>query len=144
MSFPTLGTQTRTIFLNKEQHKLHLEFTANNTIKIGQPVKLHTDGTVQAYLAGDAGTTPILGYALHDATSGQLLTVATRGYAVIMCYSEIAIPSTGMCRFMSFFSSGDQNYNRVQVTGTTIANMAGWVLDTAAGVNGLVRVLVMD
>lgn len=144
MSFPSLGTEQRTIILNKEQHKLHLEFTANNTIKVGQPVKLHTDGTVQAYLAADAGTTPILGFALHDATSGQLLTVCVRGYSVIQCQAEIAIASTGICRFMSFFSSGTDNWNRVQVTGTTISNMCGWVLDTAAGTGSFVRVLLMD
>lgn len=138
----SLGNKTRTVILNHESHKLHLEFTASNDIKKGQPVKLHTDGTVRAYVLADAGTTPILGFSLHDAANTETCTVMCKGSLVLMGVAEAAIASTGMCKFSSFYSgSNGESYNRVTTASTTISNYGGWVLDTAAAQNDEVRIL---
>lgn len=140
---PGLGTdKARTIFLKHESHKLHQEFEASDDIEVGQPVKLHTDGTIRAYTAADNGTTPIVGYALHKAVSGQLVTVVAKAHLVLYVVSNAAIASTGMGRYDSLFTgTSGEKYNKVQTA--TIANYEGWILDTASAADKVVRYLAL-
>lgn len=140
---PGLGTdKARTIFLKHESHKLHQEFEASDAIEYGQPVKLHTDGTVRAYTAADNGTESIIGYSLHKAVTGQMVTISARGYLVLYCVSKAA-GTTGMARYDSVFTgTSGEKYNKIQTA--NLATHEGWVLDTASAADEVVRFLAAN
>lgn len=145
MVLTTIGDKSRTIFLTEESHKLHIEFTveAGETIRPGMPVKLHTNGKIKQYVTGDVGTTDILGIAVHNAIAGQVCTVIVRGYLTLNAYSAAAI-SPGMAKIGGFYYDANtgEAYNTIATASVTLANFNGWVLDSAAAANGLVRFLV--
>lgn len=139
----TIGDKTRTIFLQEENHKLHVEFIAASQIRAGMPVKLDATGKVSPFVTGD--TADFIGIARKDAATDTVVTVAVRGYMVTNVYSQAAL-SPGMARFHShLYNAGTgENYALVTTTSVTATNLTGWVLDSAGAANVLVRMLVKD
>lgn len=139
----TIGDKTRTIFLNHESHKLHLEFVAAAAIKKGQPVKLTSAGKVTPMLLADAGAIDEIGYATMNANTDDNVTVMVRGMAVIYSYSKGAV-SPGHGKYDSFYTNAPTGEYYNVVDNSTFSTRQGWILDTATVANTLVRFLVKD
>lgn len=139
----TLGTQTPEAIFAKgpESHKLHIDFEvrASNEVYLGQMVAIHTDGTVFA-LAADSDEHACVGVAVHNASAGEQVTVATRGYAVVRGQSQAAL-SPGPVQAKSFDSTNKVNEF---ATSTGVGKTIGWSLDEATAANQTIRVLIKN
>lgn len=93
----TLGGTTKLVFEHDpEAHKLHVEFqvASGQSVRIGDPVILNTNGTIQG--AGTAAAKyTILGVSIHDAAAGELATVAVRGYCQVWAEAAAASLNAG-------------------------------------------------
>jgi len=146
-AFTTLGLNTKTTFLHTENHKTTVEFTASAVIQPGQLVKLDAAGTISPWAATDLQHTCI-GFAYNGAKAvGDLCTVWTRGYAIILGLSNAA-QAAGPTTFASYDTTnatpdGNKGYNKYKVA-TDVTDCIGWMLDQATAANQLVRVLIKD
>lgn len=92
----------QTVIFKSESHKLHQAFPVAKgedgkpkTIVAGQPVKLNTDGTIEAYF----GTGIYLGMAVNNSDTpaypegnlGFEITVAVEGFAVVYAKASAAV-----------------------------------------------------
>lgn len=143
--FTMLGDNSRTTFLALEPEKISVEFEAAAAVKRGQPVKLDTTGKVTPWAKADTEA-QLLGIAYTDASTGQLVTVWTRGYVLMYGISN-ATQNAGLCTFESYDSATDVNgtkgYSKFSVSPTAGQEM-GWALDAATAANQLIRVLVKN
>jgi len=143
--FTTLGTNSKTTILSMESHKLAIEFEAAAAVKKGQLVKLDTTGKVTPWAKADLQHT-IIGMCHDDAAIGELVTVHTRGYALIYGISN-AIQNAGLATFESFDTSNAVNgvtgYSKFSISAVADQDM-GWALDAATAANQLIRVLIRD
>lgn len=141
------GDVTKTIFLNEaESHKLHLAFEASGAITKGQPVVLNTDETISAAPTTTTNTTKdnIIGYAVQNAADGEEVTIAMRGYATVFAMSGAAL-NAGPVKYSGVNVADARYMNYVQATEVaTVLGLVttGWSLDTAAGADVLIRVVV--
>ena len=142
MSITAFGDATKTVFLNEaESHKLHIAFTAAVAIKKGQPVKLTDDDTVGLLIGDGTDSDHIVGYSIQNAEAGDQVTIAMKGYAVIFAMSGGAV-TVGPVRY-SGVNSGDAMYmNYVDAKTTNLPKMNGQALDSAAGANEIIRVVL--
>lgn len=149
----SLGKVTKNTILKSESHKLTEEFAVASaqTIYQGQPVKLNAAGEVTPWAAAD-GDALLIGFAMCQtpAAAGELVTVWTRGYLVLMAISGAAV-DCGPVQYSSYDTStdigGTTGYNVVAtatVTSGVAASMIGWALDAADGANDLIRVLLKN
>jgi hypothetical protein len=146
MPITVLGSTTKNTFLATEADKIYIEATCGATaLKKGQPVKLSNTGTLNPWAKADLIHT-LVGYAYADCAIGELVTIVTRGYAIIYGISTAALN----CGPVAY-----QAYNAVDTVGgcigyseyansATAAENNGWALDDAAGDAELVRILLMD
>ena len=141
----SLGNTTKTVFLSTENHKQTIEATAAVAIKKGQPVKLDANGKVSLWTKANLRHT-LIGYAYHDCAADELVTIWTRGYAVVYGISTAAL-SAGPVAYQGYDNAtslgGAVGYSQYANSATAEENNA-WALDSAAGANGLVRILLMD
>lgn len=136
----TLGSETTTIFLKGvENHKLHHEFEAGAALKAGQMVKLNATGQIVALAAGD-NQDLFVGVLIHDTDSGDLGTVATRGYTILRAESSAAL-TPGPVQAGTF--DGTNLVNEF-ATSTGHDKSIGWALDVALAANEEIRVLIKD
>jgi hypothetical protein len=123
----TLGNVTKSIFhQGPERHKLHVEFEASGTIHRGQPVKLTSDGKVEAAAAGDDAAL-IIGISIHEEEGAYpgYVTVAMKGYAVISCVAAEAIDA-GPCVYAGFTNAYAYTGTHRQLAGhNLIGNITG-------------------
>jgi hypothetical protein len=139
---PTLkGETTRTLFLKTESHKLHEEFEvrAANTVKPGQLLALHTDGTVYPAAAG-ANESVVIGYALQPAAAGELVTVSCRGYGIAFGYAHGAGITAGPVKAAAAAVNADGYSGYANIGGAEQALTVGWAIDSGAQ-NSVVRIL---
>ncbi len=145
MAFTAIGGKTKTTFLQTPNDKISIEFevAAAQTLKRGQPVKLTTDGKITPWAQADLEHT-LLGYCYSDGAAGELVTVITRGTAVIFGISAAA-QNAGPVSFASYDTATDINGVKgysVYAAEVTAAEVSGLALDNAAGANALIRVLL--
>lgn len=144
-SLTTLGGKTKTTFLHSENHKTTFEATAAAALKKGQPVKLDADGKVSAWAKTDL-LYKCVGYCYGDVASGEVVTIWSRGYAIIYGLSTAALDA-GPVAFEAYNSATDidgaTGYSEYANSATAAENN-GWALDQADADNELVRVLLMD
>lgn len=141
----TFGDKTKNIFLNAvEAHKLHVEFVAGGKIGIGQQVKLSDTETVVAASANELAAN-IIGVSIHDAESGELVTVAVKAYTTVIGVSSGAI-NPGPVETAAY----DTTLGRPAFVaaaspdpGVTIDNTCGWSIDKAEGSGELIRVMLV-
>ena len=135
-----LGTETESVFLKEiESHKLHQEFEAAGVIKRGQPVALTGVGEKVAAAGTAAANINIIGYSVHDAEAGDLITVGMRGYAII--WAEAAtIGVSGPVKYDSF--NGTTEKNVFDTDTVTAADHMGWQIDDAAAIGDEVRIVL--
>ena len=92
------GKTPRTVIYKSESHKLHQAFNvkAEATIYMGQPVALHTDGTIYPY----AGTGIYIGVAVTDSINPAYgaqrdfpieVTVAVSGHMIVNMSASAAL-----------------------------------------------------
>jgi hypothetical protein len=141
----SLGKNSKTTFLAIENTKLSIEALASVAIKRGQAVKLAVDGTVLPWLKTDIRDLCI-GYAYNDGAIGDLVTIFTRGFCIVLGIStgalsagvvcpqtyDVATVVNGSTGYIPFAAAGGGEFNN------------GWSLDQTAGANALIRVLMMD
>lgn len=140
--FTQLGEQPRTIFLKGiESHKLHQEFEVSDgaTVKKGQPVILHTDGTVKPAPA-DADVYTIIGYSIHNGGAGDLVTVGMKAFTIVFASSNAAI-NAGPVQYKGLHATlaGGNFYNQF-ANSSTAAKVIGWALDKADDGGDIIRV----
>lgn len=139
-----LGTPSKTTFLIVQNEKISIEFAAFEAIKKGQPVRIHTDGTVRVWAQADLLPT-LVGYAYSDVAVNELVTVITRGFTVINVLSNAAM-NAGLGGYLSYDSAtdigGTVGYSKYVVPAATTAN--AWILDVATAANQIVRALTVD
>lgn len=138
----TLGSVSKTTFMNQESHKLCLEFTvqAGQSVKAGQVVELHTDGTVRPVTTATGATTGI-GVALSDRAAGEKVTICTRGYMVVVAAAKTPM-NAGPVIYDSY--DGTNLVNLYDDTSVTAANIVGWSLNAATNANDEILVLIKD
>lgn len=139
----TLGNQTITIELHSENHKTGIELEAAAAIKKGQPIKLTSVGKATPWAKADLQHT-FIGHARWDAAIGDMVTIASRGYAILHGISNAAV-TCGPITYEGLQASGQYTgiakYGSASVDAT---NCIGWALDDAAGAGELIRVLMKD
>lgn len=145
----TLGTPTKTVILNHESHKLHLEFQAAGTIRAGQLVVLGVDGRVSLFTDAVSASFEVLGVALQSVVIDQMVTIATRGYIVLYgTNTGSAALTTGAGKLGGVISATApyyQQFTRTTDNAAGKAEMQGWVLDVAtAAALQTVRFLVKN
>lgn len=141
----TLGNDTaKTIFLAREDRKLTQEFKVSvGTIYKGQPVVLHSDGSVKPFTTALQATDAILGYSLHKAVVGANVTVVCSGYMVLMVMvagattdttGVFALTTSGMAKYKAFYAPGGGDTSEYNlVTTSNLAGCEGWLLDVPGG-----------
>lgn len=143
----SLGNPTKSTVLAEEEFKIRVEFLTAADVKKGQLVKLTNAGLVTPWAKTDLQHTCI-GYCDGDISSGGLVTVVTRGYALIYALSAAAA-NAGMATYNSYDTAdadttfGAKGYN-VWGVATDVTDCVGWILDQASAANQLMRVLVKD
>lgn len=142
----SLGSTTKHIFeQGPEAHKLHVEFEAHEALKKGQLVTLNSDGEAAA-AAADAPQHTILGIAIMDAATGEMVTIATRGYAVVMGEAAANSLTPGVVESGGFNgTSGYMEYAAVSGADAAAQSVLaiGWALE--GGDNGdVIKVLIKD
>jgi len=93
----SLGSTTTTKFhYGPEMGKLHIEFAVavGQTVHAADPVILAALGTVQA-AAASATKQTIIGLSIHDGVAGELVTVAVKGYVVVLGEAGAAALNAG-------------------------------------------------
>lgn len=79
-------------FLPAYEDADRLTFTAGGTIAGGNVVEVTTGATVPATVVATTGvSSKVVGIALHDATSGQLVTVTRTGACDLVTTANVAI-----------------------------------------------------
>ena len=138
------GTDTKTIILKQESHKLFQEFEVETAVSVkkGMPVYITGDGQVSPNLVTTT-TQQTIGISMHDGEAGELVTVMMKAYAIIFAECETAGLVAGPV------SNGTTDpYNAV--TGyvliddavVTSATQLGWALE-GGGDGDIVRVALL-
>lgn len=147
-AFTTLGANTKTVFLHTENHKTTVQFPAGSaTMYAGQPVKLDAaTGNILPMGAADLEHLCI-GFVYNPPKAvGDLVTVWTRGYAIILVMNDAAIQA-GPVKFKAYDTTtaiaGNTGFN-VFVAATDGTDTIGWCLDVQSTANNTVRVLMKD
>lgn len=144
----SLGGVSKTTVLAEEEMKIRVEFTTAAIVKKGQPVKLTAAGLVTPWAKTDLQHLCI-GYCDSDQASGSLVTVVTRGYAIIYGISAAAA-NAGPATYNGYDSTNPDT-NEVGAIGysqygaaTDVTDCIAWILDQASAANFLMRVLIKD
>lgn len=138
------GSNTKTIVLKSQSHKLSEEFEVNagQTVAKGQPVVIAGDGLVQA--AGTGSTAQqIIGYSMHDGAAGELVTVIMKAHAILFMECETDSLAAGPVRLgSSAVYNSSTGYVLIDDAGVDHADQLGWALE--GGDNGdVVRVALL-
>lgn len=129
---------TCTVTLGASQATATIQ-TAINDMFEGCPVTLDTDGTVIRYNSLATQNTQVIGYAIKEAVSGELVTVALLGRAIVNALSADAIVPGPVA-----YSSHDTTTGKMKFTdaSVTITNLMGWAIDVCDGADDEMRVIL--
>lgn len=143
MPYP-FGTDTKTIVLKSESHKLFQEFEVETgvTVKKGQPVYITGDGQVSPALVGTAANI-MVGFSMHDGDAGELVTVMMKAHAIIFAECETAGLVAGPVRIGTTNPyNATTGYVLIDDATVTAANQIGWALE-GGGDGDIVRVALL-
>lgn len=125
------GTDTKTIILKQESHKLFQEFevATGQTIYKGQPVYISGDGEVTA--AGTSTTTQqVIGFSMHDGVAGELITVMMKAHAIIFAECETDSLVAGPVRIgTTAVYNATTGYVLIDDASVGATNQLGWALE---------------
>lgn len=122
-----------------DSHALHHSFIVSGAaVKVGQPLKLATNGTVVALTAGDT-LDKVVGHSVHDGAIGDRVTLAMRARAITHSLSDAAL-NPGPVKFNAIDTvSGKTKY----VTTAVAAEVHGYSLTVAGAANIKILVAVL-
>lgn len=143
----SLGGVSKTTLLAEEPDKIRVEFTTAADVKKGQFVKLTAAGLVTPWVKADLQHL-CLGYCDADVSSGAVVTVVCRGYAIhfgISAGAASAGPATtnGYDSADADTSIGAKGY-MIWGAATDVTDAVGWIIDQVTVANALMRVIVKD
>jgi hypothetical protein len=137
------GTDTRTIILKSESHKLFEEFevAAAQTVAKGQPVVISGNELVSP--AGIAATTQqIIGISMHDAIAGELITVMVKGWAITFVECETALLVAGPVKLGGVATFNPlTGYVMIDDAAVSHLNQIGWAIEGGVAIGDIVRVI---
>lgn len=155
--FTVLGLNSKTTFLVENKSAIYQEFTANAPVFKGQAVKLvPASGQVTPAAASDFQSL-IIGYALQDTIATALVTVITRGVALIIALANAATQQAGPVAYIGYDTThntntldyaGDLGYSlygaaTVEAAGVVTTSL-GWALDVSVAQYDIIRVLLKN
>lgn len=135
----SLGTTTQTLFEIIENHKLHLEFAAGGTINAGQLVKMGTAGAI-VVAANNEPAVNVIGVAIHSAVSGEMVTVAMKGYALVIGNAPAAI-TNGPVKVAAYHTAGKRP-GFAAMAATEDLLVVGTAINTTVGSDQTVKVVL--
>lgn len=140
----SLGSQTKTLFLKQESHKLFEEFevAATRSVKKGQPVILVTGGYIDAAVKAGAAQASV-GIAMQDGAAGELVTVMTRGFAITYAEAGTTALVPGPVSLHTTAFNTATGYVEVDDAAIDATTQVGWALDNATNAGDIIRVLWM-
>lgn len=125
------GTDTKTIILKQESHKLFQEFEveAAVSIKKGMPVYITGDGQVSPAIVSNT-TQQFIGISMHDGDAGELVTVMMKAWAIIFAECETDSLAPGPVRIGSTNPyNGTTGYVLIDDASVSATNQLGWALE---------------
>lgn len=144
----SLGNPSKSTILDYEEDKISIEFTASGAINKGQPVKLTNAGKVILWAKTDLQHL-CLGIALSTQADGELISVVTRGYAIVYGISAGAA-NAGPATYNGYDTTNANTYDGVSKgfsiygVATDATDAIAWIVDPAAAQYSLMRVLIKD
>lgn len=124
----TFGDKTpNALWVKTTAHQITEQFTvkAGATVNKGEPLKLHTDGTVLPFVTGDDESIRI-GTSLHKAAAGEKCTVILNGRTIILGQAD-GDTVAGPVKYTTFDTVTKRpKYSDLSVTP---AITSGWALD---------------
>lgn len=148
-TFTSLGNPSKTTILQYEEEKLAVEFTASGAIRKGVPVKLvAATGKVIEWAKTDLQHLCI-GIALSTQADGDLITIVTRGYAMVWGIAAAGTTNAGPATYNGYDTTnadtdkGLLGYSKYGAA-TDSTDAIAWILDPASGVGQLMRVVIKD
>lgn len=125
-----ITSTTKDAVHKSESHKLHDAYTVKAAVTVtkGQLVKLDSaTGHIEPAAAGEANIN-VIGVAVMDGVAGDVVTVMTKGFAIIWAEAEGAV----VCGAVKAGTGMGTNYQQVDETSVTDADAIGWALDNVA------------
>ena len=135
----TTGSTTKPhVFQTVESHKLMLAFTAEVAIKVGQPVKLTTTGTVTPLGAADSPHLKI-GDSIQDMPAGEEVTIVMRGHIALHSISAGAL-AVGPVKYSAYSNTEKKP---TYVAAADADTTQGHAIEPATGAGELVTVILL-
>lgn len=147
--FTLLGKASKTTFLMDEEYKIAFECTASGAMFKGQPVKLTTAGKVSAWASTDLQHL-LFGFLTNDCADGDLVTVITRGFAMIFAIANAASQNAGIGTYKGYDTTHNATDGAITTgyslwgAATDVTDTVGWILDQSTAQYALIRVLLKD
>lgn len=122
----TLGDVTRVVFFEEpEPGKIHVEFEALAAVRKGQQVKIDPTSEKVTPIVADEPAVNVIGVAVMSAAIGERVTIATRGYCVVIAQAGAAI-NAGPVKAGAYDAGNDRP---TFAADATQALVLGWNLD---------------
>lgn len=134
----SVGTKTvNKSFLTSESYKLHIAFIAAAAVEAGQAVKLDATGKIIPCVTLEDKSV-VIGYSMFKTAIGDTATIIMKSASVIMAQATEVTNPTDLISYDGF--DGATGYNKVIVTGATVANQIGYALEPAAAIGDIIEV----
>lgn len=125
------GTDTQTIILKQESHKLFQEFEVETgvAVKKGMPVYITGDEQVSPAL-NTTTTQQFIGISMHDGAAGELVTIMMKAYAIIFAEVETDSLVAGPVRIGTTDPyNATTGYVLIDDASVGATNQLGWALE---------------
>ena len=125
------GTDTSTIILKSESHKLFQEFEVEAAVTIVKGMPVYITGDEQVSPATTSTTTQqFIGFSMHDGAAGELVTVMMKAYAIIFAECETDSLAAGPVR-IGTTNPFNATTGYVLIDDDTVGatNQLGWALE---------------
>lgn len=151
--FTTLGVNSKNTFLAENKATIYLAFTTSAACFKGQPMKMDGTGKITPLITGDYPSLCI-GFALSDGASGSVVTIITRGTAIVWALANAATQATGPVTYKGYDTThntgtdGTLGYSLYGAStveaATTVTTANGWALDVSVAQYDFIRVLLAN
>jgi hypothetical protein len=155
----TLGTPAKSFVVADNGRQMNVELQASQAILKGQPVKLHTDGTLRPWVGGTDKLALCIGISTIEVTSAQITAgpvypyipvVLSKGYAIVWGVTKHTLSGTlnagpVTCLGASAVSGlTDRCVYDVCTDTTNYTDQIGWLLAPTTGIDTACRVLIRN
>lgn len=155
----TLGTPAKSFIVADNGRQMNVELAASSAILKGQPVKLHTDGTLKPWIGGTDKQALMIGISTIEVSAAQIsaglsypyVPVAlSKGYAIVRGVTKHTLSGTlnagpVTCLGASAVSGlTDRCVYDVCTDTTNYTDMCGWLLSPTTGIDTECTVLIRN